>query len=617
MAGSPILPRSTSDPTGQDKRERSAIRDFDRRVNAVGKEALRILSKQSYTVVTLNALEVNAKTYVFELDQTILARIGLEIERISDAIMLEGGVENLWFMRAYVEPAYQQGTGMTVANLAVQSEAYTLTKPTLDAVLFSEPYRKRISLLRAREFELMQGFTQQLKSDLAQTLTRGMIAGQNPRDIAKDIQGRTGVNRSRAERIARTEVTGAFRQARMDEAQAAQQDLGIRTKLMHISALSPTTRPSHSARHSKLFSIQEEREWWSVVPNMINCYLPGTKVAGRFKAGSKSYYSGPVVNIVTASGRNLSVTANHPVMTSSGLLPAAKIAKGDNLVAYGLHIENPVGVSALNDEKVSFAVEDVFSSLLEVGNSVSRRVATVDFHGDAEFMDKNINVVLADRVLTFGCDSKLAQSLDHLGLKHANPALVHSGGSPLKNLKRILLASPFLLSVPSHVNSLLSSAFSVAKMACILLTSPFKAGIFKPSIQGNSGYSRFIAYLKNGFSGKVLPVEVADVEFVRKGWRLNSGILEPGPYSSATNTSNNCEFLEGLSAPVFFDKVVEISVANFSGHVYDLEEVSGLMIAQNLIASNCRCSTVEILVNEKGEPLTPGIIERAKRALQK
>ncbi len=269
--GSPILPRNIHDPTGQDKRERSAMRDFDRRVNFVGKETLRILGEQSYTVVTLNALDVNAKTYVFELDQTILARIGLEIERISEAIMLEGGIENLWFMRAYVEPAYQQGTGMTVANLAVQSEAYKLTKPTLDAVLFSEPYRKRISLLRAREFELMQGFTQQLKSDLAQTLTRGMIAGQNPRDIAKDIQERTGVNRSRAERIARTEVTGAFRQARMDEAQAAQQDLGIRTKLMHISALSPTTRQSHAARHAKLYTIQEERDWWAIVPNMIQC----------------------------------------------------------------------------------------------------------------------------------------------------------------------------------------------------------------------------------------------------------------------------------------------------------------------------------------------------------
>lgn len=271
MAGSPVLPRSLSDPTGQDSRERKAIKDFDRRVNAIGKEVLRILGEQNYTVVTLNAIEINASTYQFALDQAILSGINSEIERICNLILLEGGEQDLWFMRAYVEHSYQQGTATTAANLTVQSEAYALTKPSLDAILFSPPYRKRIGLLRAREFELMQGFSQQMKSDLAQTLTRGMIAGQNPRVIAKDIQERTGVNRSRAERIARTEVTNSFRQARMDEAQDAQQSLGINTRLMHLSALSPSTRPEHRARHAHIYTIQEERDWWAITPNMINC----------------------------------------------------------------------------------------------------------------------------------------------------------------------------------------------------------------------------------------------------------------------------------------------------------------------------------------------------------
>lgn len=271
MAGSPVLPRTLDDPTMQDSRERKFIRDFDRRVAAVGKEVLRILREQNYTVVTLNAMQNNATSYQFELDQAILLGINIEIERIAELILLEGGEQELWSMRAYVEGAYQQGTAMTAANLTVQSELYALTKPTLDAILFSPPYRKRISLLAAREFELMQGFSQQMKSDLSQTLTRGMIAGQNPRVIAKDIQARTGVNRSRAERIARTEVTNSFRQARMDEAQAAQVDLGIKTKMMHLSALSSTTRPSHRARHSKLFTVQEVRDWYAIVPNPINC----------------------------------------------------------------------------------------------------------------------------------------------------------------------------------------------------------------------------------------------------------------------------------------------------------------------------------------------------------
>jgi len=279
MAGSPILPRSSTDPSGQDVRERRFMKDFDRRVNAIGKEVLRILGEQNYTVVTLNAMQNNAVSYQFELDQAILAGISSEIERIINLIILEGGEQDLWAMRAYVEPAYVQGTAMTAANLTVQSEAYALTKPTLDAILFSPPYRKRISLLAAREFELMQGFSGSLKSDLAQTLTRGMIAGQNPRVIAKDIQTRTGVNKSRAERIARTEVTNAFRQARMDEAQDAQTSLGIKTKIMHLSALSPTTRPDHRARHAKLYTIQEERNWYATTPGApINCKCGMTEI---------------------------------------------------------------------------------------------------------------------------------------------------------------------------------------------------------------------------------------------------------------------------------------------------------------------------------------------------
>lgn len=271
MAGSPILPRSSTDPTGQDTRERRAIKDFDRRVNAIGKEVLRILGEQNYTVVTLNSFQVNASTYQFALDQAILAGINSEIERICNLILLEGGLENLWLLKSYVEPSYQQGTAMTAANLTVQSEAYAMSKPTLDAILFSPPYRKRIGLLAAREFELMVGFSQQMKSDLAQTLTSGLIAGQNPRIIAKDIQERVGVNKSRSARIARTEIPMAQRTARMDEAQDAQQSLGIKTKILHLSALSPTTRASHMARHGNLYEIQEERSWWAVVPNMIAC----------------------------------------------------------------------------------------------------------------------------------------------------------------------------------------------------------------------------------------------------------------------------------------------------------------------------------------------------------
>lgn len=271
MPGQPILPSNMESPTGQDSRERKFMRDFDRRVEAVGKQVLRILGEQNYTVVTLNAMQANATSYQFELDQAILLGINSEIERIAELILLEGGEQELWSMRAYVEPAYIQGTAVQAANLTVQSELYALNKPSLDAILFSEPYRKRIGLLRAREFELMKGFTAQAKTDLAGALTRGMIAGLSPRVIAKDIQASVGVNKSRAERIARTETGNAFRQARMDEAESARIDLGIRTMELHLSALSPTTRANHRARHGTLHSVADQRAWWAISGQSINC----------------------------------------------------------------------------------------------------------------------------------------------------------------------------------------------------------------------------------------------------------------------------------------------------------------------------------------------------------
>lgn len=273
MARQPILPSSASDPTGQDRRERAAINDFARRMSVIQRGMLRILDKQEYTVVTINSaqMQANETVYRFRLDETILANINAEIALLIDSILLEGGLDQLWMLAAYVEPAYRQGTAQSWTNLSVQSEAYAATKPTLESILLSPPYRTRIGLLKAREFEQMKALSDSMKADLGSTLARGMANGQNPRVIAKDIKERIGVSQSRAERIARTEITTALRTARLDEAQQAQQDLGIQTKMLHISALSPTTRPTHRSRHAKLFTVQEQKEWWAISPNSINC----------------------------------------------------------------------------------------------------------------------------------------------------------------------------------------------------------------------------------------------------------------------------------------------------------------------------------------------------------
>ena len=41
--------------------------------------------------------------------------------------------------------------------------------------------------------------------------------------------------------------------------------------MMHFSALSPTTREDHAARHGEVYTVDEVAEWYSVDANGINC----------------------------------------------------------------------------------------------------------------------------------------------------------------------------------------------------------------------------------------------------------------------------------------------------------------------------------------------------------
>lgn len=273
MVAQAIIPRNEQDPTGADSKERGAINDFSKRMNLIYRNMLEILNRQPYTVVTINTakLDINATRYDFNLSPEILANLSQEIQDMIDSILLQGGEQNLWFLNSYVIPAAIQGTAQSHANLTIQSEAYARSRPTLDYLLTTPQYQKRIGLLRAREFEEMKNLSNRTKDVMRRTLSEGMALGKNPRAISQDLQDATSLSKTRANLISRTEVPGALRRARMDEDEAASVDLGIKTMQMHISAFSPTTRIWHAQRHGTLHTIQDQREWWSYAKNACNC----------------------------------------------------------------------------------------------------------------------------------------------------------------------------------------------------------------------------------------------------------------------------------------------------------------------------------------------------------
>ncbi|HHB7927307.1 TPA: phage minor head protein [Klebsiella pneumoniae] len=259
----PILPRNYQDPTGADALERRAMKDFARRMNKIGKAYKSALDKIP------SSLAVNAR-YEYQLNPTLLSIILNDASYLVDQVLLDGGDYDLWFYE-YVDLAAEKGTGQAYANLSQQSPVYAAGRESLSAILISEPYQRRMALVNARMFEEMKGLSAEVKRDMARVLTEGIGRGLNPREVSRNLTEQIGIEKRRANRIARTEITTALRRAKWEEDQEASELYGLKTKLLHISALSPTTRHTHAARHAHLYTNEEVRNWYAKDANSINC----------------------------------------------------------------------------------------------------------------------------------------------------------------------------------------------------------------------------------------------------------------------------------------------------------------------------------------------------------
>ena len=259
-----ILPANKLDPTGVDRLERRAMRDYAKRLKQISARYIELLNR-------IPAEPAVNQRYIFQLDPTFLSMLLQNGDALVDEILLQGGEFNPWLFQDYVSPSYQRGTAQEFANLSQQSPAYGADRGSVQDILLSDAYQNRLVLVRARTFEEMKGLSADVKQNLSRVLTDGVGRGQNPKEVARRIRDQIGIEQGRANRIARTEITTALRRARWDEHDSASDDLGLNVKLLHLSALSPTTRQTHALRHGRLYTSEEVRDWYSVNGNAINC----------------------------------------------------------------------------------------------------------------------------------------------------------------------------------------------------------------------------------------------------------------------------------------------------------------------------------------------------------
>ncbi len=267
---------SKTDPTQTGRQRRELFKQIRERLKAAYKEVKALIESIPHTVETVpDSFVTNRQRYTYQLT-------GRDINKEIAAILARyfgtgADLPPRWFFTQPIDEAYQQGTLQSATRLAAfASDA--LTEAQLRNVLMQPAYLRRIELLNSRVFEEMRGFVSDTAADLARVLAQGIGRGVGIRTITSDIAERFDVSRSRAERIARTEVGQAQRTARREQATEARDDLGLDVALQWISALAPTTRPTHSARHLKIYTIEEVADFYSEDGNAIQCLCTQVEV---------------------------------------------------------------------------------------------------------------------------------------------------------------------------------------------------------------------------------------------------------------------------------------------------------------------------------------------------
>lgn len=398
----------------------------------------------------------------------------------------------------------------------------------------------------ARLSELVGETTaQQIEAVMQMSQQEGWSLSHTADVINETVFG--GLAANRAATIARTETISALNHGRF----TAAQETGFITEVEWLTQQDNLVRDSHMPLDATRRPLGEAFPNGCRFPGdpggkpgeVINCYLPGTLVAGNFRAGIRSEYAGPAVELVTRSGQRLAVTANHPILTTQGLRPARTIGAGSELIADRRVVDVRRTAQAHQNESPS-RVEDVFESLRVGSPALRRHLAGDDLHGDAAWVKGEVDIVAPNRLLLLDAESSSDEDVGQgVFVLEAMSQALHSGDSTSD-----LTFDRIALSPPGRPRSL-----QLGNDGSTVALAPFQPLCLGPSPD------------------------------------LYAMFAEASRQAEARNTAGVTELLDGGAGLVCCDEVLQVRHFEFRGHVYDLETDSGLMIANGIVSSNCRC----------------------------
>lgn len=494
---------------------------------------------------------------------------------------------------------------------------------------------------------------------VADALAKFQAEGGTFEDFRKwALQQDWSLPRHRLETVYRNAVQTAYMAGHWRRFDEAKDDLPY---LMYDAINDSRVRPSHLAMDGVIRPV-DDPFWRTHTPPLGHrCFLPGTRVRGNFRLGSKMRYAGPAVEFWTASGARLAVTANHPILTEHGFVAAAQLREGMDCLSYSVDVKALFAtvVASVDDKESPASVEDVFQALATDAFGLAKRSA-FDLHGDAAFGQGDVDVAGAECHLMDGFIAEPAQRGDDFGLKLAGDWLARRCLKPLRDARARWFGDAKLaqdaLAVgagnakhsadlgdrqaavgvePLHIRAqrIIFGVGCTPGRAALALDGgavAFHRGPFDPLCFALAAQRDAVAAQE--------AIDRLPADAVELGKRIDAGafrvLLEqlvrvfrfPLParhrlaaaqargllHRSKLEAALAQQTLEAaggdaglfaklaghFASKVARDKIVGVRHFTFRGHVYDFQTDQGWLIANGIIASNCRCTLRSLSARE-------------------
>lgn len=177
-----------------------------------------------------------------------------------------GSWQNQFVARAVTKGVTDAYRRMKAAGMDVTLEL------TIDAGV-GQAAQRRADVIAQRSFEELSGVDADMAASMQNIISQGLLDGDSPQAIARELDQELDIGRARARVIARTETIGAHAEATLDALEEAGVD-AVTAEVEFATAGDDNVCPQCAALEGQVFTIAEARGRIPVHPNCRCAWLP-------------------------------------------------------------------------------------------------------------------------------------------------------------------------------------------------------------------------------------------------------------------------------------------------------------------------------------------------------